>query len=132
MLVIEDGPTITHGGMAYGAGYLAAVAAGATVIDPRPWAAGALQDVFATFPHIGPVLPAVGYEKAQLNALESTINRAEVDLVVAATPADLTHLLRIEKKVIRARYEFAETGSPRLSELVDVFLERLAHAGNHR
>jgi predicted GTPase len=130
VLVIEDGPTITHGGMRYGAGYLAAVEAGALVVDPRPWATGALNDVFATYPHIGSVLPALGYQKAQLDILESTINSADVDLVIIATPADLTRLLHIEKKTIRARYEFAEAGTPTLSEIVDEFLDRLAHAGS--
>jgi predicted GTPase len=118
--------------MAYGAGYLAAVAAGASIVDPRPWATGALRDVFATYPHIGPVLPAVGYQKTQLDALESTINRADVNLVIIATPADLTRLLHIEKKVIRVGYEFAEAGAPALSEIVDVFLDRVAHAGSFR
>ena len=74
----------------------------------------------------------MGYQEAQLNALESTINRADVDLVIAATPADLTRLLHIEKKVIRARYEFAETSTPTLSGLIDTFLDRLAHAGSRR
>jgi len=130
VLVVEDGPTITHGGMPYGAGYLAAVEAGALVVDPRPWTTGALNDVFATYPHIGSVLPALGYQKAQLDILESTINSADVDLVIIATPADLTRLLHIEKKTIRARYEFAEAGTPTLSEIVDAFLDRLAHAGS--
>jgi predicted GTPase len=132
VLVVEDGPTITHGGMAYGAGYLAAIKAGAAVIDPRPWATGALKDVFATYSHIGPVLPAIGYQKAHLNALEATINGADVDLVIVATPADLTRLLHLEKRAIRARYEFAETGTPTLSGIVDAFLERSAHAGGRR
>lgn len=132
VLVVEDGPTITHGGMAYGAGYLAAIAAGATVIDPRPWAAGVLHDVFATYSHIGPVLPAVGYQKPQLDALEATINGAHVDLVIIATPADLTRLLHLEKKAIRARYEFAETSTPTLSEIIDAFVDRLPHAGSYR
>jgi len=130
VLVVEDGPTITHGGMPYGAGYLAAVEAGALVVDPRPWTTGALNDVFATYPHIGSVLPALGYQKAELDILESTINSADVDFVIIATPADLTRLLHIEKKTIRARYEFAEAGTPTLSEIVDAFLDRLAHAGS--
>ena len=132
VLAVEDGPTITHGGMAYGAAYLAAVGAGASVVDPRPWLAGTLRDVFASYPHIGPVLPAIEYQEAQLNALESTINRAEVDLVIVATPADLTRLLNIKKKVVRAHYDFAETSTPTLSEIIDAFLNRMAHVGSGR
>jgi predicted GTPase len=104
VLVVEDGPTITHGGMPYGAGYLAAINAGADIVDPRLSADVAMQAVFEAYPHIGKVLP--------------------VDLVIAATPADLARLLRIEKKVVRARYAFAETGEPRLSTLVDAFVDR--------
>jgi predicted GTPase len=124
VLVVEDGPTVTHGGMPYGAGYLAAINAGADIVDPRLSADVAMQAVFEAYPHIGKVLPAVGYGEAQLNALTATINKAAVDLVIAATPADLARLLRIEKKVVRARYAFAETGEPRLSTLVDAFVDR--------
>jgi predicted GTPase len=124
-LVIEDGPTITHGGMAYVAGYVAALAAGAAeIVDPRPGAAPALQRVFQAFPHIGHVLPAVGYSAAQLAALEQTINNVNADVVVSATPIDLGRWLNIGKKLVRARYEMMETGEPRLSSLVDAFLAR--------
>lgn len=128
-LVIEDGPTITHGGMAYGAGHAAAVAAGAAaIVDPRAAAAPALRQVFEAYPHIGPVLPAVGYSPSQLRALEATINGAAADVVVSATPADLGRVLRIDKPLIRARYEFAEVGEPRLSTLVDAFIDRVRGA----
>jgi predicted GTPase len=129
VLVIEDGPTITHGGMAYGAGYLAAVAAGADVVDPRPSAAPGIREIFEAYPHIGKVLPAVGYGATQLAALQATINGAEVDVVVSATPADLGHLLSLNKKVVRARYEFAEVGEPNLSSIIDAFVERRLRAG---
>jgi predicted GTPase len=129
VLVIEDGPTITHGGMAYGAGYLAAVAAGADVVDPRPAAAPGIREIFQAYPHIGKVLPAVGYGATQLAALQTTINCAEVDVVVSATPADLGHLLNLNKKVVRARYEFAEVGEPKLSSIIDAFVERRLRAG---
>jgi len=125
VLVVEDGPTITHGGMAYGAGYVAAIAAGAAaIVDPRNAAVGAIKDVFERYPHIGPVLPAIGYDSAQLQALEETINSADADVVVVATPLNLAHLIRINKTVVRARYEFAEAGEPRLGSLVDKFLAR--------
>jgi predicted GTPase len=122
VLIVEDGPTITHGGMAYGAGYLGAVAAGAIVVDPRPWAAPDLREIFRIYPHIGNVVPAIGYDASQLNALRSTINRADVDLVISATPIDLARLVKLDKQVIRVRYEFAELGEPRLSSIVDDFV----------
>jgi predicted GTPase len=129
VLVIEDGPTITHGDMPYGAGYLAAIAAGAEVVDPRPAAFPQMRQVFEAYPHIGNVLPAVGYDAAQLAALQTTINRANVDVVVSATPIDLARLLRLEKKLLRARYEFAELDAPRLSVIVDDFVKRKVHLG---
>jgi predicted GTPase len=126
VLVVEDGPTITHGGMAYGAGYIAALAAGAAeIVDPRGAAVAVIKDVFRRYPHIGPVLPAVGYSSAQLQALEATINRAEADVVVAATPINLAHLIQVNKSVVHASYEFAEAGEPTLGSLVDDFLARV-------
>jgi predicted GTPase len=124
VLVIEDGPTITHGGMAHGAGYLAAVAAGARIIDPRLSAAPGLREIFKLYPHIGHVLPALGYDPGQLMALQTTINAADAELIVSATPVDLARLLQLDKKVVRARYEFADSGEPRLSSIVDAFVER--------
>jgi predicted GTPase len=124
VLVVEDGPTITHGGMAYGAGYLGAVAAGALVVDPRPWLAPLLRQMFQVYPHIGKVLPAIGYDGDQLNALRSTINDADVDLVICGTPIDLARAAKPDKQVMRVRYEFAELGAPRLSSLIDDFVAR--------
>jgi predicted GTPase len=123
-VVVEDGPTITHGGMATGAGYLAAVAAGARIVDPRPSAAPELQETFRAFPHIGKVLPAMGYGSAQLRALESTINAADADIVVSGTPLDLARLVSLDKPVVRARYEFVEADHPALSSIVDDFVAR--------
>ena len=124
VLVIEDGPTITHGGMAHGAGYLAAKAAGAQIVDPRPSAVPEIRKVFEAHPHIGNVLPAMGYGDAQLRALAETIDRADAELVVSGTPFDLARLLDIGKKVVRARYEFVPTGEPKLSSIVDQFIDR--------
>ena len=131
-LVVEDGPTITHGGMPYGAGYVAATAAGAKVVDPRLSAAPAFQRIFESYPHIGRVLPALGYDQIQLTALEATINDAAVDLVISATPVDLGRLLRLNKKVVRARYEFAEVSEPTLSSIVDEFVRRVVHPAKAR
>jgi predicted GTPase len=123
VLVVEDGPTITHGGMPYGAGYVSAVGAGAAaIVDPRTSAHPAVHALFAQYPHIGQVLPAVGYDAAQLTALADTINRSEAEVVVVATPIDLARFVRIEKPTVRARYEFADAGEPTLGALVDRFL----------
>ncbi|MGH6954589.1 MAG: GTP-binding protein, partial [Alphaproteobacteria bacterium] len=128
VLVVEDGPTITHGGMATGAGYVAAMREGARVVDPRPSATGAIRAAFEQYPHIGPVLPALGYGAAQLEALGETIERAEVEVVVVATPVDLGRLIRIDKPVVRARYEYAETGEPSLGGIIDRFLATIRRA----
>jgi predicted GTPase len=125
VLVVEDGPTTTHGGMSYGAGYVAAIRAhAAAIVDPRASAAPEIAEVYARYPHIGPVLPAMGYFPAQLKALEDTINNAEADVVVAATPSDLSSLMTLNKPVVRAHYEFAERGEPKLSAEIEQFLAR--------
>lgn len=124
VLVIDDGPTITHGGMAYGAGYVAATEAGAAeIIDPRASAVGEVIDVFDKYPHIGKVLPAMGYSAAQLDDLAATINGSSADVVVAGTPSELGHLMKLNKPVVRARYDFKEVGEPKLSVLVNRFIE---------
>ncbi len=123
VLVVEDGPTTTHGGMSYGAGYVAATRAqAAAIVDPRAYAVPEIAEVYARYPHIGPVLPAMGYFPAQLKALEATINNAEADVVVAATPSNLSSLMKLNKPVVRARYEFAEMGKPSLSGQIEQFL----------
>ncbi len=125
VLVVEDGPTITHGGMSYGAGFVAATQAQpAEIVDPRTVAADEINTVYALYPHIGSVLPAVGYHPSQLEALRQTINSADVDVVVTATPCDLGALIDMNKPAVRVRYEFAELGTPKLSRLVQAFLDR--------
>jgi predicted GTPase len=124
VLVVEDGPTITHGGMPYGAGYVAAtVAEAAEIVDPRRSAVGEIAEVYRQYPHIGAVLPAVGYNPSQLRALGETINATEADVVVAATTCRLDALMDINKPVVCARYEFAEAGEPGLGSLVEAFLK---------
>ncbi len=125
VVVVEDGPSVTHGGMAYGAGFVAASRAGAQIVDPRPYAAPPVAEVFAAYPHIGPVLPAMGYTAAQLEALRATLAAMPVDYVVAATPADLARLIAIDKPVLRARYDYAELDSPGLAGRVRDFLAAL-------
>jgi predicted GTPase len=110
--------------MPYGAGYVAATQAqAAEIVDPRSAADSRIAQLYRQYPHIGPVLPAVGYHPAQLQALERTINAVSADVVVAATPCDLAALITIDKPVVAARYEFAEVGEPRLGDLVQEFLE---------
>ena len=126
VLVVEDGPTITHGGMPYGAGFVAASAAGAAeIVDPRASAAPEIAAVYARYPHIGRVLPAMGYGAAQLAALRATLEHADADVVVSGTPIDLAALLAIDTPVVRARYELEEVGEPRLGDVVDAALARL-------
>ncbi|HAM56611.1 MAG TPA: GTPase [Candidatus Rokubacteria bacterium] len=130
VLVVEDGPTITHGGMPYGAGFMAATRGGAAaVVDPRESAHPDILAVFARYPHIGCVLPAVGYGAAQLEALRETINSSAAEVIVAATPMDLAALIRIDKPVVRARYEYADAGEPTLGGFVDRFLAERAGRG---
>jgi predicted GTPase len=124
VLVVEDGPTLTHGGMSFGAGYVAATAAGAAeLVDPRASATPGIAAVFERYPHIGAVLPAMGYGDAQLAELRATINACAADVVVAGTPLDLGALLSLDKPVVRARYQFRDLDEPGLGARIDAFLE---------
>ncbi|MBN2123804.1 MAG: GTPase [Deltaproteobacteria bacterium] len=117
VLVVEDGPTLTHGDMPYGAGLIAAKAYGAAeLVDPRPYAVGSIEKAYLLYAHIGPVLPAMGYSRNQIEDLEKTINRADCDLVLFATPIQLTRILSIDKPTIRVRYEYRDHGAPRLED----------------
>ncbi len=119
VLVVEDGPTLTHGGMKYGAGYVAARRFGAAeIVDPRPFAVGSIADTFVKYPDTGDILPAMGYGEAQTRDLEATINAADVDLVIIGTPIDLTRVLKINKPSQRVRYELQEIGQPTLTDLL--------------
>jgi predicted GTPase len=125
VLVVEDGPTLTDGGMAYGAGWLAARRSGAaTIVDPRPYAVGSIRETYRQFPGIGPVLPAMGYGREMIHELEHTINNAEADLVIVGTPIDLGRFLKIKKPVQRARYELQEIGQPTLEDVLKARLAR--------
>jgi len=116
VLVVEDGPTLTHGGMAFGAGWVAARRFGAAeIVDPRPYAVGSIQDTYENYPTTGDVLPAMGYGESQMKELEQTINRADVDLVIIGTPIDLGRLLKIDKPTQRVRYELQIIGQPTLA-----------------
>jgi predicted GTPase len=119
VLVVEDGPTLTHGEMAYGAGFVAAQRFGAAeIVDPRPFAVGAIAATYRKYPNTGPILPAMGYGQAQMRDLEATINRAEVDLVLVATPIDLRRVIQVNKPMERVRYELQVIGTPTLADLL--------------
>jgi predicted GTPase len=119
VLVVEDGPTLTHGGMAYGAGWVAARRFGAAeIIDPRPFAIGTILETYHKYPTTGDVLPAMGYGDAQIRELEKTINNADVDLVIIGTPIDLSRLMKINKPTQRVRYELQIIGQPTLADLL--------------
>jgi predicted GTPase len=119
VLVVEDGPTLTHGGMSYGAGSIAAQTFGASkIVDPRPYAVRSIQEIYRSYPHIGALLPAMGYSAHQIEDLEETINAADCDLVLFATPIQLTRVVSINKPAIRVRYEYQDYGSPTLEEVL--------------
>lgn len=125
VLVVEDGPTLTHGNMTYGAGAIGARKFGAAeLIDPRPFAVGSIKDTFATYNHLSNILPAMGYGKAQLKELEATIANIEADLVIIGTPIDLRRVIEIEQPTVRVRYELQEIGEPTLDSLI---LEKLKY-----
>jgi predicted GTPase len=125
VLVVDDGPTLTHGGMPFGAGLVAARNAGAAnIVDPRPYAKGSLKDVFARYPQLTNALPAMGYSPAQLRELEETINAADCDVVVTGTPIDLTRLIRSRHPIRHARYELEEVGKPTIAEVLEPIITR--------
>ena len=119
VLVVEDGPTLTHGEMGYGAGVIAAKRFGAAeLVDPRPYLSNTIKETFEKYPNIGALLPAMGYSLRQMKDLETTINNTECDLVLSATPIDLLKLLAIEKPTMRIRYEYKDNSSPTLEDLL--------------
>ncbi len=120
VLVVEDGPTLTHGEMKYGAGIVAAHKFGAgTIVDPRPYTVGSITETFEHYPNIGTLLPAMGYGDAQRDDLEETINRTDADIVVVGTPIDLGRILEANKPMLRVRYELQEIGQPTLLEVLE-------------
>ncbi|MBI5060478.1 GTPase [candidate division KSB1 bacterium] len=125
VLVVEDGPTTTHGEMKYGAGVvLAKRFAAAELVDPRPYAVGTIAETFRKYPGIGPLLPAMGYGAKQMKDLQATIKKAKADLVIIATPIDLRRVIQLDKPAIRVRYDLQEIGSPTLDTVVAPLLER--------
>jgi predicted GTPase len=124
VLVVEDGPTLTHGGMSYGAGTIAARQFGAKPVDPRPYARGSIRKTLMKYPHLGSILPAMGYSPGQVRELERTINRVPCDAVISGTPIDLRRIINVRKPIVRIRYNLEETSRPNLREIVKDFLKK--------
>jgi predicted GTPase len=125
VLVVEDGPTLTHGEMKLGAGVVAARKFGAAeLVDPRPYTVGRLSETFRLYPNIGTLLPAMGYGDQQLKDLETTINNTDCDSVIIATPIDLNRIIKIKKPNTRVYYDLQEIGDPNLSQVIDEFVKK--------
>ena len=119
VLVVEDGPTVTHGEMKFGAGKIAAEKYGAKeIVDPRPFAVGTIKETYNIYPMMGNILPAMGYSDRQRGDLEETINSADCDLVVSATPIDLLRLVEIKKPVVRVRYSYEDAGELKIADVL--------------
>ncbi len=130
VLVVEDGPTLTHGEMPYGAGVVAArQCAAAELVDPRPYAVGSIRGVYDRYPHLTSLLPAMGYSAIQRHELEETINRVPCDLVLVATPIDLGHLIKLNKPCLRVTYEVEDLSHPGLTEILTTFTRERAGVG---
>ncbi|MCD6499737.1 MAG: GTPase [Deltaproteobacteria bacterium] len=121
-LVIEDGPTLTHGEMSFGAGQVAAEKHGAIVVDPRPFAVGSIANLYKKFPHLGNVVPAMGYYEEQLKEFQETINRSDCDVVISATPFHIGRLVEFAKPAVRVTYEYKDMGEPTLAESIEAFV----------
>lgn len=132
VLVVEDGPTLTHGEMPYGAGVVAARQCGAReMVDPRPYAVGSIRWTYERYPHLTNLLPAMGYSDRQQHELEETINRVDCDVVLVATPIDLAHLIKLNKPSLRVTYEVENLTRPGLTEMLQEFTKKHAHVGVH-
>ncbi len=124
VLIVEDGPTLTHGGMSFGAGFVGAEKAGVgEIVDPRPFAVGSIRNVFEKFGHLRQVLPAMGYSEQQIQELEETINSSDAEVVVSGTPIDITRIIRPNKRVVRVRYELRPVSGPSLEDILRRFVE---------
>ena len=125
VVVVEDSPTVTHGGAPYGAGYVAAEKYGAEIVDPRPYAVGVIKRMHEEYPHMGPVVPSTGYNARQMKDLEETLNRVNADIIINGSPVDLGRVLRLNKPVVNVRYRIKVVNGPSIEELVEMFLERV-------
>jgi len=124
VLIVEDGPSVTHGGLGFGAGYIAAKKYGAEIVNPKEYAIGSIRETYKRYDHICEVLPALGYGERQMRELEEVINKIPADIVVLGTPTDISRYLRINKPVVRVSYELKEVNRPSLEEVIDDFLHK--------
>ena len=124
VIVVEDGPTLTHGNMAYGAGYVAAVNNGAIIVDPRPYLTGTMKNVFEEFPQITEIVPAMGYNDQQIKYMEDTLNKAEAEVIIDGSPIDLEKLIKSNKPIVRVSYDIEAIKSPTIEEVLDNFINK--------
>ena len=124
VIVVEDGPTLTHGGMSIGAGYVAAKKKGAIIVDPRPYLVGSMKEVFEEFPQITEIVPAMGYSDKQIADLEQTLNNAECDIIVNGSPIDLAKLIKTEKPIVRVTYDIEPIKKPSIEDILDDFINK--------
>ncbi len=122
VIVVEDGPTLTHGNMAYGAGYVAAKNNGAVIVDPRPYLTGTMKTVFEEFPQITEIVPAMGYNDQQIKDMEDTLNKAEAEVIIDGSPIDLEKLIKSNKPIVRVSYDIEAIKSPKIEEVLDKFI----------
>ncbi len=124
VIVVEDGPTLTHGSMSYGAGFVAATNSGAIVIDPKPYITGTMKKVFEEFPQITQIVPAMGYNDQQIKDMEDTLNKADCEIIIDGSPIDLGKLIKSNKPIIRVTYDIEPVKSPTIEETLDTFIEK--------
>ncbi len=130
-LAIEDAPTVTHGGLSYAAGYIAAIKYGAEIVDPRPYAKGTIKKIYEEYKHIGPVLPSIGYTHKQIEDLRDTINSIDCDVIILGTPINLGQIIKLDKPVVHTFYELKIVEGPSIKEIVDMFLEKIRKHYNY-
>ena len=124
VIVVEDGPTLTHGGMSIGAGYVAAKNAEAKIVDPKPFLMGTMKEVFEEFPHITEIVPAMGYSDEQIEDMEKTLNKAKCDIIVNGSPIDLEKLVKVNKPIVTVRYDIEAISRPSIEEILDEFVKK--------
>ena len=124
VIVVEDGPTLTHGNMSYGAGYVAATNSGAVIVDPRPYLSGTMKTLFEEFPQITEIVPAMGYNDQQIKDMEDTLNKAEAEVIIDGSPIDLEKLINSNKPIVRVSYDIEAIKSPTIEEVLDDFIKK--------
>lgn len=130
VIVVEDGPTLTHGGMSYGAGYVAAKNKRAVIIDPKPYLTGTLIEIFKEFPQIKEIVPAMGYNDQQIKDMEETLNKSKCDLIINGSPIDLAKLINSNKPIVRVTYDIEAVSSPTIEEVLDEFIQKFLKKQN--